>query len=74
MVLQVKRDTAEYVGNGNARAGMMAIDAHLRALSRDIDVGVFLNVDHVDADDDALIDADDLERILAGENPTHRVD
>lgn len=57
VVLQVKRDTAEYVGNGDARAGMAVIDAHLRVLSEGVDVGVFLNVDHVAADDDALIDA-----------------
>ncbi len=57
IVLQVKRDTAEYVGDGDLRAGMTAIDAHLRALSETVDVGVFLNVDHVAADDEAMVDA-----------------
>ncbi|WP_225333539.1 class II fructose-bisphosphate aldolase [Halomicrobium urmianum] len=57
IVLQVKRDTTEYVGNGDVRAGMRALDAHLRALSEGVDVGVFLNVDHVAAEDEAMIDA-----------------
>jgi Fructose/tagatose bisphosphate aldolase len=57
IVLQVKRDTAEYVGDGDLRAGMTAIDAHLRALSETVDVGVFLNVDHVNAGDEAMVDA-----------------
>jgi ketose-bisphosphate aldolase len=57
IVLQVKRDTAEYVGDGDIRAGMTAIDAHLRALSDTVDVGVFLNVDHVAADDEVMVDA-----------------
>lgn len=35
---------------------MAAIDS-LRALSESVDIGVFLNVDHVGVDDDALIDA-----------------
>jgi len=57
LVVQVKRDTAEYLGGGNVSAGLTVAGAHLRAPGDDADVGVFLNVDHVDADDDAMLDA-----------------
>lgn len=57
LVVQVKRDTAEYLGGGNIRAGLKLVDAHLRALGDDADVGVFLNIDHIDIDDDTLLDA-----------------
>jgi len=57
IVLQVKRDTAEYLGDGDAAAGLEIVHAHVQALSEAIEVGVFLNVDHVGAEDDELIDA-----------------
>lgn len=52
-MFQVKCDTAEYVKNGDG----WQRSTSLRALSENVDVGVFLNVDHVGVDDDALIDA-----------------
>ena len=57
IVLQVKRDTAEYFGSGSVAAGLRVLGAQVRELAADLDVGVFLNVDHVDADDRALLDA-----------------
>ncbi|WP_336338784.1 class II fructose-bisphosphate aldolase [Haloarcula brevis] len=57
IVLQIKRDTAEYLGNGDVTAGLEIMAAHVRTLSESLDVGVFLNVDHVDADDGELIEA-----------------
>lgn len=57
MILQVKRDTAEYLGDGDAATGLEIVHAYVRALSEAMDVGVFLNVDHVGAEDDELIDA-----------------
>ncbi|MFC4440368.1 MULTISPECIES: class II fructose-bisphosphate aldolase [Natrialbaceae] len=57
IVLQVKRDTAEYVGNGDATAGLRIIETYLEELAKDIDVGVFLNVDHIDVEDAAMLDA-----------------
>jgi fructose-bisphosphate aldolase class II len=57
LVVQVKRDTAEYVGNGNASTGLRVLGAQVRELAADLGVGVFLNVDHVDYDDRALLDA-----------------
>ncbi|GCF14431.1 fructose-1,6-bisphosphate aldolase, class II [Haloarcula mannanilytica] len=57
IVLQIKRDTAEYLGNGDVAAGLEIMQAHVRTLSESLDVGVFLNVDHVAADDQELIDA-----------------
>ena len=57
VVVQVKRDTAEYLGGGDVRAGVDVLGARLRALGDAADVGVFLNVDHVDAGDDAMLDA-----------------
>lgn len=57
IVLQVKRDTAEYFGNGDAQTGIRILGAQLRELADDVPIGVFLNVDHVDSEDDALLDA-----------------
>jgi len=57
IVLQVKRDTAEYFGNGDVAAGLSMVGSYLRTLSDGLDVGTFLNVDHLRADDDAMIDA-----------------
>jgi fructose-bisphosphate aldolase class II len=57
VVLQVKRDTAEYLGNGDAAAGLRVLVAQVRELAATLDVGVFLNVDHVDAADAELLDA-----------------
>ncbi|MDS0222465.1 class II fructose-bisphosphate aldolase [Haloarcula sp. S1AR25-5A] len=57
IVLQIKRDTAEYLGNGDVAAGLNIMQSHLRTVSEMLDVGVFLNVDHVAADDEELIDA-----------------
>ena len=57
VVLQVKRDTAEYFGNGNAATGLRVLGAQVRELAETLDIGVFLNVDHVDAADIELIDA-----------------
>ena len=52
LVLQVKRDTLEYLGRGDVAAGLATIGDGLAALAGD--VGVFLNVDHVDAGDEEL--------------------
>lgn len=57
IVVQIKRDTAEYIGNGDVAAGLTIVDASLRALGEALDVGVFLNVDHIGADDGEMIDA-----------------
>lgn len=57
LVIQIKRDTAEYLGNGDVEAGLDIVDAVLRAVGDSVDIGVFLNVDHVHADDTALLDA-----------------
>ena len=57
VVLQVKRDTAAYLGNGDVAAGLDIIGTHLRALGDPLAVDAFLNVDHVDADDEEMIDA-----------------
>jgi ketose-bisphosphate aldolase len=47
VVLQLKRDTAEHVGNGDPAAGVAIIDAYLRSVGENTDSGVFLNVDHL---------------------------
>jgi fructose-bisphosphate aldolase class II len=57
LVLQVKRDTAEYLGDGDAAAGLRVLGAQVRELAAGVDVGVFLNVDHVAAADEALLAA-----------------
>jgi fructose-bisphosphate aldolase class II len=57
VVLQVKRDTAEYFGDGDAPTGLRVLGGQARELAAGRDVSVFLNVDHVDADDDELLAA-----------------
>ena len=57
VVLQVKRDTAAYLGDGDVAAGLDIVGAHLRALGDPLAVDAFLNVDHVDAGDEELLDA-----------------
>lgn len=57
IVLQVKRDTAEYVGNGDASAGLRILGTFVRELGAARDIGVFLNIDHIKSDDDALLNA-----------------
>lgn len=57
IVVQIKRDTAEYFGDGDVEAGLQVLGAQLQALAADTQVGVFLNVDHVDYEDEALIGA-----------------
>lgn len=56
-VLQIKRDTAEYIGNGNPQIGVKILGSYLQALGNDQDIGVFLNVDHAQADDMGFIEA-----------------
>lgn len=57
IVLQIKRDTAEYIGNGNATAGLKIAERYVKELAKDVDVGVFLNVDHIDAEDTTMLNA-----------------
>jgi len=57
LVLQVKRDTAEYFGDGNPQTGLRVLGAQVRELAMQHEVGVFLNVDHVDHDDRELLEA-----------------
>lgn len=57
VVLQVKRDTAAYVGNGDPVAGLHALGEYVRRLAESLDVGVFLNADHVRPDDAAFLRA-----------------
>lgn len=57
LVVQIKRDTAEYFGRGNVKAGLRILGTQIEALATDVPVGVFLNVDHVDSKDDEFIDA-----------------
>jgi fructose-bisphosphate aldolase class II len=57
LVAQVKRDTAAFAGNGDPETGLNILANHIEKLGTDADVGVFLNVDHVPADDDAFIEA-----------------
>lgn len=57
IVLQVKRDTAEYFGDDDARTGLRILGTQVRELAVDAPVGIFLNVDHVDSEDKAFIDA-----------------
>lgn len=56
-VLQVKRDTAEFLGNGDAVVGLDIAGAYVRALAETSDVGVFLNVDHVRPEQSRFLDA-----------------
>jgi fructose-bisphosphate aldolase class II len=57
LVLQVKRDSAAFAGRGDPATGLEMLGTTARALGRDADVGVFLNVDHVPADDRAFLEA-----------------
>ncbi len=57
LVAQIKRDTAEYFGGGDVETGLRILTEQLRLLAADVPIGVFLNVDHVDRSDTALIDA-----------------
>ena len=57
LVVQVKRDTAEYFGAGNVDAGLRVLTEQLRRLADGVPIGVFLNVDHVDRSDAELVDA-----------------
>ena len=57
VVLQLKRDTAEHVGDGDPAAGVAIVDAYLRSVGESADVGVFLNVDHLRPGEDAFLDA-----------------
>jgi fructose-bisphosphate aldolase class II len=56
-VLQVKRDTAAYFGRGDPRAGLHLVGEWVRTLGEGLDAGAFLNVDHVDAGDEAFLSA-----------------
>ncbi|MFB6075488.1 MAG: class II fructose-bisphosphate aldolase [Haloarculaceae archaeon] len=75
VVLQVKRDTAAYLGNGDVAAGLDLVGAHLRALADPLPVAAFLNVDHVDPDDEELLaaavesDAPDSIMVDASDEP-----
>lgn len=55
IVLQIKRDTAEYLGDGSALTGLRILGTQVRELAANRDIGVFLNVDHVTTD--AMLDA-----------------
>jgi fructose-bisphosphate aldolase class II len=57
VVLQLKRDTAEHIGDGDPGAGVAIVDAYLRSVGENADVGVFLNVDHLRPDDGAFLEA-----------------
>jgi fructose-bisphosphate aldolase class II len=57
IVLQVKRDTAAYLGNGDVATGLDIVGAHLQTLGDSSAVDVFLNVDHIDVEDEELLDA-----------------
>ncbi|MFB6169486.1 MAG: class II fructose-bisphosphate aldolase [Haloferacaceae archaeon] len=57
LVVQIKRDTARYVGDGDAAAGFQSMAELVRLLGEGCDVGVFCNVDHVDVADLSFLDA-----------------
>ncbi|ELZ96391.1 class II fructose-bisphosphate aldolase [Haloferax sulfurifontis] len=57
LVVQVKRDTAAFAGNGDPHTGLDILATHVEKLGEDADVGVFLNVDHVPADDRAFLES-----------------
>lgn len=57
LLIQIKRDTAEYFGRGNVEAGLRLLGSQMEVLAEDVPIGVFVNVDHVDSEDDELIDA-----------------
>jgi len=56
VVLQLKRDTAEHVGNGDPAAGVAIVGEYLRTVGETADVGVFLNVDHLRPDETAFLE------------------
>jgi len=56
VVLQLKRDTAEHVGDGDPAAGVAIVGEYLRTVGESADVGVFLNVDHVRPDETAFLE------------------
>jgi len=57
IIVQMKRDTAEYFGNGDIKAGLDILSAQLRTLAETLSVGVFLNIDHIKADDEKMLAA-----------------
>lgn len=57
LVVQVKRDTAAFAGNGDPETGLDILATHVEKLGEDADVGVFLNIDHVPADDRSFLEA-----------------
>lgn len=56
-VLQLKHDTATYVGNGDPVTGLHVMGEYARRLGEDSDVGVFLNMDHVDPANEEFLQA-----------------
>ena len=57
VVLQLKRDTAEHVGDGDPAAGVAIVGSYLRSIGENADVGVFLNVDHLRPGEDAFLES-----------------
>jgi fructose-bisphosphate aldolase class II len=57
LVVQLKRDAAEGIGDGDPAAGAAIVREYLRTIGDDADVGVFCNVDHVRPDERAFLDA-----------------
>lgn len=57
VVLQIKRDTAAYLGSGNPVAGLEIAGEAIRRLAADREVGVFLNVDHLQPGNEAFLEA-----------------
>ena len=68
LVAQVKRDTAAFAGNGDPETGLNILANHIEKLGTDADVGVFLNVDHVPAEDGDHISS---TRVVKGEIDEH---
>jgi len=56
LVVQLKRDTAEHVGDGDPAAGVSIIGEYLRSIGGNADVGVFCNVDHLRPDEREFLD------------------
>ena len=57
LVVQVKRDSAAFAGRGDPQVGLEILGLTARKLGEAADVGVFLNVDHVPAEDREFLDA-----------------
>lgn len=55
LVVQVKRDTAAFVGNGCPEIGLEILGTHVQKLGQDADVGVFLNIDHAPTEDETFL-------------------